>query len=153
MIASRNLAGYSIGDRDWSPSAGGESAFIAFDPNNPKFLMGGSYQGTIEIYDQDIKESKGIMVSPIQYQSLQPKNMKYRFNWNAPIVNSPNDPTVFYHAGNVLFRTNNKGINWEAISPDLTRHDTAKMGQSGVPYTNEGAGGDRKSTRLNSSHG
>ena len=146
MIASRNLAGYSIGDRDWSPSAGGESAFIAFDPNNPKFLMGGSYQGTIEIYDQDIKESKPIMVSPIQYQSLQPKNMKYRFNWNAPILNSPNDPNIFYHAGNVLFRTNNKGINWEAISPDLTRHDTAKMGQSGVPYTNEGAGGENYAT-------
>ena len=146
MIASRNLAGNSISERDWSPSAGGESAFIAFDPNNPKYLMGGSYQGTIEVYDQEIKESKGIMVSPIQYQSLQPKKMKYRFNWNAPIINSPNDPTVFYHAGNVLFRTNNKGINWEVISPDLTRHDTSKMGQSGVPYTNEGAGGENYAT-------
>ena len=146
MIASRNLSGYSIGERDWSPAAGGESAFIAFDPNNPKFSMGGSYQGTIEVFDQEIKEGKGIMVSPIQYQSLQPKNMKYRFNWNAPIINSPNDPTVFYHAGNVLFRTNNKGINWDVISPDLTRHDTTKMGQSGVPYTNEGAGGENYAT-------
>ena len=146
MIASRNLSGYSIGERDWSPAAGGESAFIAFDPNNPKFSMGGSYQGTIELFDLETKEGKGIMVAPIQYQSLQPKNMKYRFNWNAPILNSPNDPTVFYHAGNVLFRTANKGINWEAISPDLTRHDTAKMGQSGVPYTNEGAGGENYAT-------
>jgi photosystem II stability/assembly factor-like uncharacterized protein len=146
MIASRNLAGYNIGERNWLPSAGGESAFIAFDPNNPRYLMGGSYQGTIEVFDQEIKEGKGIMVAPIQYQSLQPKNMKYRFNWNAPIVNSPNDPAIFYHAGNVLFRTNNKGINWEVISPDLTRHDTAKMGQSGVPYTNEGAGGENYAT-------
>jgi len=108
--------------------------------------MGGSYQGTIEIYDREIKEGKGIMVSPIQYQSLQPKNMKYRFNWNAPIINSPNDPSVFYHAGNILFRTTNKGISWQAISPDLTRHDTAKMGVSGVPYTNEGAGGENYGT-------
>jgi photosystem II stability/assembly factor-like uncharacterized protein len=146
MIASRNLAGSNIGEKNWSASAGGESAFIAFDPNNPRFLMGGSYQGTIELFDQEIKEGKGIMVSPVQYQSLQPKNMKYRFNWNAPIINSPTDPTVFYHAGNVLFRTNNKGINWEAISPDLTRHDTAKMGMSGVPYTNEGAGGENYGT-------
>jgi photosystem II stability/assembly factor-like uncharacterized protein len=146
MIASRNLAGNSISERDWAPSAGGESAFIAFDPNNPKYLMGGSYQGTIELWDQEIKEGKGIMISPVQYQSLQPKNMKYRFNWNAPIINSPNDPNIFYHAGNILFRTNDKGINWEAISPDLTRHDTAKMGQSGVPYTNEGAGGENYAT-------
>ena len=146
MIASRNLAGYSISERNWSPSAGGESAFIAFDPDNPRFLMGGSYQGTIELFDQETKEGKGIMVAPVQYQSLQPKNMKYRFNWNAPIINSPGDPSVFYHAGNVLFRTNNKGMNWEVISPDLTRHDTSKMGQSGVPYTNEGAGGENYAT-------
>ena len=146
MISSRNLAGGNISQSDWTFSAGGESAFIAFDPNNPQYVMGGSYQGTIELLDQNIKESRGIMVAPIQYQSLQPKNMKYRFNWNAPIINSPNDPTVFYHAGNILFRTKNKGLNWEAISPDLTRHDTAKMGMSGVPYTNEGAGGENYAT-------
>ena len=146
MIASRNLAGGNISDRDWTFAAGGESAFIAFDPDNPRYSMGGSYQGTIEVHDQETKESKGIMVAPIQYQSLQPKNMKYRFNWNAPIVNSPNDRNVFYHAGNILFKTSNKGINWEAISPDLTRHDTLKMGQSGVPYTNEGAGGENYAT-------
>jgi photosystem II stability/assembly factor-like uncharacterized protein len=146
MIASRNLSGFSITEREWTSAAGGESAFIAFDPNNPKFSMGGSYQGTIELWDQDLRESKPIMVSPVQYQSLQPKDMKYRFNWNAPILNSPYDPNIFYHAGNILFRTSNKGINWEAISPDLTRHDTAKMGMSGIPYTNEGAGGENYAT-------
>ena len=146
MIASRNLSGSNITERNWSPSAGGESAFLAFDPNNPRYVMGGSYQGTIEVFDQDLKESRGAMVSPIQYQSVQPKNMKYRFNWNAPVVHSPNDTAVFYHAGNVLFRTRDRGINWEVISPDLTRHDTAKMGQSGVPYTNEGAGGENYAT-------
>ena len=86
------------------------------------------------------------MAAPIQYQALQPRDMKYRFNWNAPIVNSPNDPNIFYHAANVLLKTSNKGISWEVISPDLTRHDTAKMGMSGVPYTNEGAGGENYAT-------
>ncbi|MES2647076.1 MAG: glycosyl hydrolase [Bacteroidota bacterium] len=145
-IASRSLNGYSISDRDWSYSAGGESAFMAFNPDDPRFIMGGSYQGTIEVLDQQIKEGKYIMATPIQYQSLQPKNMKYRFNWNAPILNSPNDRNIFYHAGNVLLRTADKGMHWEAISPDLTRHDTAKMGQSGVPFTNEGAGGENYGT-------
>ncbi len=146
MIASRNLAGGNIGDRNWTFSAGSESAFIAFDPDNPRYVLGGSYQGTIEYIDQESQETKPVMVAPIQYQSMQPKNMKYRFNWNAPVVNSPNDRNIFYHAGNVLLRTANKGINWEVISPDLTRHDTAKMGQSGVPYTNEGAGGENYAT-------
>ena len=146
MIASRNLAGGSIGDRNWTFSAGSESAFVAFDPDNPRYVMGGSYQGTIDYLDQQTQEDKPVMAAPIQYQSMQPKDMKYRFNWNAPVVNSPNDRNVFYHAGNVLLRTANKGIKWEAISPDLTRHDTARMGVSGVPYTNEGAGGENYAT-------
>jgi photosystem II stability/assembly factor-like uncharacterized protein len=145
-IASRNTAGGRIGDKNWSNSAGAESAFLAFDPNDPRYVMGGSYQGTIDVLDQQTSEDKPVMAAPIQYQSLQPKDMKYRFNWNAPIINSPNDPTVFYHAGNALLKTKDKGFTWEAISPDLTRHDTAKMGQSGVPYTNEGAGGENYAT-------
>ena len=146
MIPSRTPWGYSIGEKDWSYSAGGESAFLAFDANDPRYVMGGSYQGTIEVLDQQIKESKPVMAAPIQYQSLAPKDMKYRFNWNAPIKNSPNDPSVFYHAGNVVFRTTDRGIHWEKISPDLTRHDTAKMGISGLPLTNEGAGGENYCT-------
>lgn len=146
MISSRNVGGYSIGENNWSSSAGGESAFIAFDPDSPRYAMGGSYQGTIEVFDQQIRESKLVMVSPIQYQSLQPKDMKYRFNWNAPILNSPNNRRVFYHAANVLFRTEDMGTTWKVISPDLTKHDSAKMGMSGIPYTNEGAGGENYCT-------
>ena len=86
------------------------------------------------------------MQKPLQYQSLQPKDMRYRFNWNAPIICSPHDGNTFYHGGNVLFKTTNLGITWQAISPDLTRHDTSKMGISGIPYTNEGAGGENYCT-------
>jgi photosystem II stability/assembly factor-like uncharacterized protein len=146
MIASRNPSGGGITDKDWIASAGGESAFLAFVPDNPRFVVGGSYQGTIEILDMDNKEGKPIMVAPIQYQSLQPKVMKYRFNWNAPIIWSQHETDAFYHAGNRLFKTNNMGKSWQIVSPDLTRHDTSKMGISGVPYTNEGAGGENYCT-------
>jgi photosystem II stability/assembly factor-like uncharacterized protein len=86
------------------------------------------------------------MEHPVQYQALQPKDMKYRFNWNAPIVYDPLEPGAYYHAGNILFKTTDLGITWKAVSPDLTRHDTTKMGISGVPYTNEGAGGENYCT-------
>jgi hypothetical protein len=87
-----------------------------------------------------------IMEHPVQYQALQPKDMKYRFNWNAPIVYDPLEPGSYYHAGNILFKTTDLGITWKAVSPDLTKHDTTKMGISGVPYTNEGAGGENYCT-------
>jgi len=134
-----------ITERDWSYSAGGESAFLAFDPNNPRYVLGGSYQGTISVLDTKINEQVSVMVAPVQYQSLQPKDMKYRFNWNAPIVRSMHEE-AYYHAGNILFKTTDLGKTWKAISPDLTTHDTSKMGMSGTPYTNEGAGGENYCT-------
>ncbi len=145
-IASRNTSGGNIGERQWSYSAGGESAFLGFDPNNPRYVMGGSYQGTIELLDTQTGESVGVMIHPVQYQALQPKDMKYRFNWNAPILYSKHEKGVYYHAGNHLFKTKDMGKSWEVISPDLTTHDTTKMGISGFPYTNEGAGGENYCT-------
>lgn len=145
-IASRNTSGGSITVRQWTFSAGGESAFLGFDPDNPRYVMGGSYQGTIELMDSHTGEGVGVMVAPVQYQAMQPKDMKYRFNWNAPILHSKHERNVFYHAGNRLFKTTDMGHSWEVISPDLTRHDTAKMGISGYPYTNEGAGGENYCT-------
>ena len=145
-IASRNTSGGNITDRQWSYSAGGESAFLGFDPNDPRYVMGGSYQGTIELLDTHSGEGVGVMIHPVQYQALQPKNMKYRFNWNAPILYSKHEKGVYYHAGNHLFKTKDMGKSWEVISPDLTTHDTAKMGISGFPYTNEGAGGENYCT-------
>ena len=144
-IASFSTSRGGITDRDWAPSAGGESAFLAFDPNNPRYVMGGSYQGTIGVLDTKTNDEVSVMVAPIQYQSLQPKDMKYRFNWNAPIVRSMHED-AYYHAGNILFKTTDLGKSWKAISPDLTTHDTSKMGMSGTPYTNEGAGGENYCT-------
>jgi len=146
MIASRVTNGYSISEKNWFYSAGGESAFLAFNPDDPRYVMGGSYQGTIDVLDKQSGETKPIMVSPVQYQALQPKDMKYRFNWNAPIICSRFEPSTFYHGGNKVFKTTNLGKTWEVISPDLTKHDTSKMGISGFPYTNEGAGGENYCT-------
>jgi len=145
-IRSRNPSGFAITDRDWTASAGGESAFLAFDPKDPRFVMGGSYQGTIDIFDSELGEHKQIMQVPIQYQALQPKEMKYRFNWNAPIIYSQHEPNTFYHGSNVLFKTTDMGKTWKAISGDLTRNDTSKQGLSGTPFTNEGAGGENYGT-------
>ncbi|MFC4233147.1 WD40/YVTN/BNR-like repeat-containing protein [Parasediminibacterium paludis] len=145
-IASQGDGYGGITIRDWSFSAGGESAFLAFDPNNPRYVMGGSYQGTIGLLDTKTNHQVEVMEYPAEYQALEPKNMKYRFNWNAPIIYSVHEPGTFYHAGNVLFKTTDFGKSWKVISPDLTTHDTSKMGVSGTPYTNEGAGGENYCT-------
>ncbi len=145
MIASRTN-GAGITDKDWQASAGCESAYLAFDPDNPQQVYGGCYQGYIEVLDTRTNESKDIQAYPSLNLAIEPRQMKYRFNWNAPIVTSPHDPHTIYHAANVLFKTTNGGLSWEVISPDLTRNDKAKQGPGGGPLTNEGAGGENYNT-------
>ena len=140
-IASRT-GDNGIDWKDWYKVAGCESAFIAFDPDQPELVYGGCYQGIISVYDEAIKIQKDIMAYPEIGLGSQPKNQRFRFNWNAPIVASPHDPSIVYHAGNVVFRTENEGLSWKAISPDLTRNDTTRQAAGGGPYTNEAAGGE-----------
>ena len=145
-IASLSLGSSGISFRDWSDSAGGESAFLAFDPDNPTQVMGGSYLGTIELQNVKAKAGTNIMVEPIQYLGREARNMKYLYNWNAPIIRSKYEPNTYYHCAQLVLRTTNNGETWEEISPDLTRNIDSKQGNGGVPYTNEAVGAENYGT-------
>jgi photosystem II stability/assembly factor-like uncharacterized protein len=134
--------------KDWYSVAGCESAFLAFDPNNPDVVYGGCYQGIIDRYDVASNEHKNIMVYPELRLSKQPDKMKYRFNWNAPIITSAFDRKVMYHAGNVVLKTSDGGQSWIEVSPDLTRNEKDKQGPGGAPFTNEAAGGENYNTLM-----
>ncbi|MEL6988642.1 MAG: glycosyl hydrolase, partial [Bacteroidota bacterium] len=144
-IASRTNNS-SIGVKDWYSVAGGESAFIAFDPKDPKVVYGGSYQGNISRFDHEFKVNKDIMHYPALGLGSIPKDLKYRFNWNAPIVTDPFDRETILHGANKVLMSKDKGRSWREISNDLTRNDTTKHGPGGYPYTNEGAGGENYNT-------
>src|ERR1044072_2250385 len=145
-IASRELGGGGIGPSSWMPSAGGESAFLAFDPNDVKYVLGGSYQGTIEALDVKAQASTNIMAAPIQYLGMDAKDLKYRFNWNAPIVWSKYEPNTYYHGAQYVLKTSDMGQSWKEISPDLTRNEKEKQGKGGGPYTNEAVGAENYGT-------
>lgn len=140
-IASRTNDG-GIDWKDWYAVAGGESAFLAFDPDNPQLIYGGTYQGNIDKWDASTKESKPIKEYPELGLSISPENAKYRYNWNAPIITSPHDRKTIYHGGNVVFKSTDEGQSWSVISPDLTRNEKDKHGLGGGPFTNEAAGGE-----------
>jgi photosystem II stability/assembly factor-like uncharacterized protein len=145
-IASRELGSGGISASSWTASAGGESAFLAFDPNNPRYVLGGSYQGTIEVLDTQAKASTNIMAAPIQYLGMDAKDIKYRFNWNAPIIWSKHEPNTYYHGSQYLLKTSDMGKTWKEASPDLTRNEKEKQGKGGAPYTNEAVGAENYGT-------
>jgi photosystem II stability/assembly factor-like uncharacterized protein len=145
-IASRELGSGGITTESWTASAGGESAFLAFDPANPRYVLGGSYQGTIEVLDTRSRAGTNIMSAPIQYLGMDAKDMKYRYNWNAPIIWSRHEPNTFYHGAQFLLKTQDLGRTWREVSPDLTRNEKDKQGKPGGPYTNEAVGAENYGT-------
>lgn len=146
VISSLALGRGGITKEHWNYSAGGESAFLAFDPDDPRYVLGGSYQGTIEVLDIKTQGSTNIMAAPIQYLGMDAKDMKYRYNWNAPILRSQHAPNTFFHGAQVVLKTEDWGLTWKEISPDLTRNEKSKQGKGGVPYTNEAVGAENYGT-------
>jgi photosystem II stability/assembly factor-like uncharacterized protein len=145
-IPSLSLGREGITDQDWTYAAGGESAFLAFDPGDPRYVVGGSYLGTIEVLDMQTKSETKIMAAPIEYLGRDARDMKYLFNWNAPIIRSIHEPDTYYHGAQLVLRTRDMGNSWEEISPDLTRNIDEKQGPGGGPYTNEAVGAENYGT-------
>lgn len=135
-IRSRT-SGSGIDDSDWWPVAGGESGYIAPDPENPNITYGGSYGGYLNKYDKEIGLSDRIDVWPDNPMGAGAKDLKYRFQWTFPIVISPHNPDVLYSTSQHIHRSKDEGMSWEEISPDLTRNDTTKQVESGGPITKD----------------
>lgn len=147
-IPSRTIHSSGIGRQDWTSAGGCETAYSAFDPDDPRYIYSGCYQGIIGELDTVTRHERSVMAYEFLGLGATPKDMKYRFNWNAPIVASPHDPSTIYHAANVLLVTDDRGNTWREISPDLTRDEEAKQGPGGGPITNEAAGGENYNTIL-----
>ncbi|GAB4401550.1 MAG: hypothetical protein OHK0053_24390 [Microscillaceae bacterium] len=126
-----------ISEAHWEETAGGESAHIAPHPVNPDIVYGGSYGGFLTRVNHATEEVRAVDVYPDNHMGWAAKDVKYRFQWNFPIIFSPHDPNTLYCGANILFKTTNEGQSWTAISPDLTRNDTTKMEASGGPITKD----------------
>jgi photosystem II stability/assembly factor-like uncharacterized protein len=139
-IKSRTF-GTGIGIKDWYGVGGGESAHVAFDPDNPQLIYAGSYQGQITEFDDQTGVVRDIRRYPLGASYRRPVEYPYRFNWNAPIVVSQHDSSVLYHGAQMLLKSTDGGQNWQEISPDLTRNDPQKQGIVVGDFTFEGTAG------------
>jgi len=126
-----------ISERDWEPSAGGESAHLAAKPDNPDIVYGGSYGGYLTRLDHNTGEVRSVNVWPNNPMGHGAEDMKYRFQWNFPIFFSPHDNDKLYTTSNNFHVTNDEGQSWDVISPDLTRNEKEKLGPSGGPITKD----------------
>jgi photosystem II stability/assembly factor-like uncharacterized protein len=135
-IASRTT-GNSIGTSDWFDVGGGESGWIAPSPKDSNIVYAGSYGGLTTRYDHHTGQERNVTPYPNNPMGAGADVLKYRFQWNFPIVFSQHDPNTLYAAANVLFKSTDEGNSWQVISPDLTRNDKTKQGPSGGPITKD----------------
>jgi len=132
--------GGSIDEDDWEPTAGGESAHIAIDPTNNEIVYGGSYGGFLTRVNHDKGTVRGINVWPDNPMGYGAEGMKYRFQWNFPIIFSKHDPKKLYTFSNHVHMSTNEGQSWQLLSGDLTRNDPDKLVSSGGPITQDNTG-------------
>ncbi|MGH6889788.1 MAG: WD40/YVTN/BNR-like repeat-containing protein [Rhizomicrobium sp.] len=96
-------------------TAGGESDMIAPDPDDPDIVYGG------RVEKLDLRTMQTRDVDP----TLAFPAAEWRKAWTLPLAFSRTGPRTLYFANQRLFRTADGGRHWAAISPDLTRDDSA----------------------------
>jgi photosystem II stability/assembly factor-like uncharacterized protein len=139
---SNSLSTAGIQLADWYSVGGGETGFSVPDPSDPNVVYAGEYGGTLTRFDRRTRQARNVSAYPFNGSGFGAEDLKVRFQWTAPVMISPHDSKTVYHGANVLFRTQDGGKTWKAISPDLTRDDKSKQKFSGGPLTGDNTGAE-----------
>jgi photosystem II stability/assembly factor-like uncharacterized protein len=134
------LCGPSRGNLDiseWLEAGGGESGFIAARYDDPDIVYAGSYGNLLT--RKDLRTGITVNVNPWPDNPMghPAQDLKYRFQWTFPIIVSKHNSNVVYAGSQVVHKSTNGGKSWTVISPDLTYHDPATLGNSGGPITKD----------------
>ena len=112
---SRTKSTAGILSADWFITVFGDGFTSKVDPEDPNIVYAEWQGGGLVRYDRRSGEHVGI--KPQEGKGEQ----GLRWNWDSPLIVSPHSHTRLYFAANKLFRSDNRGDGWRAVSPDLTR--------------------------------
>ena len=114
---SRTLNNTGIRNSDWFATLSGDGHQSAVDPTNPDIVYAQWQQGNLTRYDRKTGESVYIKPQPA---ADEPPD---RYNWDSPILISPHDPATLYFGTQRLWKSEDYGDSWTAVSGDLTRDE------------------------------
>ncbi len=112
---SRTLRYQGPANEDWEVTQGGDGFWTAADPTDPNIVYAEAQHGVLTRFDRRSGENIDIQPQPGAGE------LPLRWNWDSPLVLSPHSPTRLYFAANRLFRSDDRGDSWQAVSLDLTR--------------------------------
>ncbi len=100
---------------DWFLTAGGDGFQTRVDPTNPDIVYSESQHGSLTRFNLATGERVSVQPDP------EPGEAGLRWHWDTPLIISPHNPSRLYFAAQRLFRSDDQGGGWRAVSPDLTR--------------------------------
>jgi photosystem II stability/assembly factor-like uncharacterized protein len=112
---SRNFSKQGVTNAEWEPILGGDGFWAQIDPNDPNIVYCEYQYGNSFRYDKQSGER--ISIKPREKKG----ELAYKWNWNAPLILSKHKGSRIFAAANKLFRSNDRGNSWQAVSEDLTR--------------------------------
>ncbi len=112
---SRTDNAHGIRNEDWFVTQQGDGFFAAIEPGNPDIVYSEAQHGVLVRFDR--KTGQQVDVQP----QAGPGDAPLRWNWDSPLLISPHKPTRLWFAAQRVFRSEDRGDSWKAVSPDLTR--------------------------------
>jgi photosystem II stability/assembly factor-like uncharacterized protein len=112
---SRSRSPDGATNNDWFVVTGGDGFVVRIDPTDPNIVYAESQYGGIVRLDR--RTSERVSIRPVEGKG----EAALRFNWESPFVISPHAPTRLYFGSSRLYRSDDRGNSWRAVSPDLTR--------------------------------
>ena len=125
LTGSSRASGFRGEYRDWETIMGGDGMYVAPDPRNSKLVYTGFQFGNY--FRINRANNQRVRITP-SHDIGEPV---LRWNWRTPLILSSHNPDIVYMAAQRVYRSMNKGDNWEAISPDLTKDKP----QGNVPFS------------------
>jgi photosystem II stability/assembly factor-like uncharacterized protein len=107
---------HGIRNSDWIITVFADGHQPATEPGNPDIVYSEWQQGNLVRYDRTTGEIVYIQPQPA------PGDPPERFNWDAPILVSPHQPSRIYYASQRVWRSDDRGDSWRPVSGDLTRN-------------------------------
>ncbi|WP_309710527.1 hypothetical protein [Armatimonas sp.] len=111
----RSLSPQGVRMSEWETVGGGDGFQARADYSNPDMLYTSSQNGSFS--RQDKKTGVSTSASP-----RLPLTERGRWNWDTPFLISPHNPNILWMAGNRLFRSEDKGVNWKPLTGDISRN-------------------------------
>ncbi|MFT5435150.1 MAG: photosystem II stability/assembly factor-like uncharacterized protein, partial [Myxococcota bacterium] len=124
----------------WENVGGCETGPIALHPDHPRIVYAGCYGGVIDRMDRETRQVRNVNIYPQLQLGNAGANMKHRFQWVSPMLVSPHDTNTVYHGSQFVNRSQDGGLTWETISPDLTTDDPETQEYPGGPLNVDATG-------------